>query len=99
MRAPETFQSVAANIFWRAPPLRRTKHNHRPPRPDRNAGGPAFLLLLPDLLDGVFDSRGHRLVHAFGIGPLHEVGRPTVSLHQVLELFMADPRQERGIVD
>ncbi len=42
---------------------------------------------------------GHRLVHGVRIRPFHEVRRPAVTAEQVLQLLVADARQQRGVVD
>ena len=47
----------------------------------------------------MLDGRGHRLMHAFGIGSFDEVRRPPVAAQQVFQLLVADPRQQRRVVD
>ena len=45
VRPPEAFQSVAADLYRRAPSLRRAQHNHRPARPASHSGAAGFLLM------------------------------------------------------
>ena len=47
----------------------------------------------------MFHGGRHGLVHAVGIGTFDEVGRPAVPAQEVLQLFVADARQQRGIVN
>src|SRR6516225_9236017 len=99
MSAPKTLQSVTTHLLWCAPTLRRAQHNHWRARPLGNAAGAAFLLVLSNLPDAMFYGGCHGLVHALGIRPLHEVGRPAVPAQEVLQLFVGDARQKSGIID
>ena len=76
---PKTFEPVTAYFLRCAPAFRRAQHDHRPARSLGHAGRAAFLLMLLDLADAMFHGGRHGLVHAVGIGALHEVRRPAVA--------------------
>ena len=58
-----------------------------------------FLLNSSDLRDAVLRRRGHGLMHALVLRAFHEVGRPAITSQQTLQFLVADPRQQRRIVD
>ena len=99
VRPPGPFKPVTADLLRRPPALRRAQHDHRPPGARGNAGGTGFLLELPDLGNAVLDGRRHRLVHAVGVGALHEVWSPAVATEQIFHFLVADPGEQRRVVD
>ena len=77
--APKTLEPVTTDFLRRAPSFRRAQHDHRPARPLSDAGLPAFLLVLSDFVDAMFNRGRHGLVHAFRVGSFDEVRRPSVA--------------------
>ena len=43
----------------------------------------ALLLDLPDVLDGLFQSGGHELMHLFRLITFHKVGRPAAASQEI----------------
>ena len=99
MSAPESFEIMSANLPGCTPALGRPQDDHGPARSIRDACVPALPLVRTNFLDAMFHSRRHGLVHAFRVRSLHKVGGPAVASHQVLQFFVADARQQGGIVD
>ncbi|OIQ69770.1 hypothetical protein GALL_486270 [mine drainage metagenome] len=99
VRPPEAFHALAVDGFGAGPALGGTQHDHRPARPYRHAAGTRFLLDAADFQHAGFHGGCHRLVHDFRIMAFDETGRPAITLEQVFQLIMGDPRQDGGIVD
>src|SRR5271166_6019919 len=96
---PKTLEPVASYLQGRAPTFWRPQHNHGPARPLWNARGSAFLLVLSDFANAVFNRGRHGLVHALGIGALHEVRRPAVSRQQAFQLLVRNARKQSGVIN
>ena len=67
--------------------------------PLEGAAGASFAAMAENFRNTMFRGRGHGLVHGFGIGPFYKIGRPAITEKQVLQLFVADTRQEGRVVD
>src|SRR6516225_7616292 len=81
------------------PAFGAAEDDHGPARPESLGSQPRLLLRLADLQDTVLKGGGHRLVHALRITALYQIRRVPVTDEQSLQLFMADAREDRGIVD
>ncbi len=90
---------MSAHFERRAPALGRSHHDHGPARPLGHARGARFLAHAADFVDGVLHGGGHGLMHRVRVRSFYEVWRPPIAAHQLLQLQVADARQQRGIVD
>src|SRR5262249_29259064 len=90
---PKPLQPVSTDLRRRSPAFRGSEEDHWPARTLGDSRGSTFLLVVPDFGNAVFHSRRHRLVHAFGVGSLHKIRRPAVTLEQVLHFLVADSSQ------
>jgi hypothetical protein len=99
MRPPRRLDLVSLDLLGPRPSLRRTEHDHRPPRTDRTTGGSGVLLGRANVGHGLFERGGHRLVHQGRIAPLYEIRRVPIADKQRFELFVADAREHRRIRD
>ena len=59
----------------------------------------ALLLDLPDVLDGLFQSGGHELMHLFRLIAFHKVGRPAAASEKLLQFLMLDAGQDGRVAD
>src|SRR5215467_14526838 len=99
MGTPKTLEFVTGRLLWRTPSFGRTEHDHRPMGPARDTSPSAFPLNFPDLLNAMFNSRSHGLMHRVGIRSFYKVRLPSVTPQQAFQLFVVDARQKRWIVD
>ena len=79
MRAPEAFEPMSIH-FQRALPSPSVSAIPSSASAARTsvAALPALLLMCLNFADAMLKRRSHRLMHAVGIGSLHEVGIPAI---------------------
>ena len=53
----------------------------------------------PDVLDGLFHSIGHELVHLFRLITFHKVGRPAAAPQELLQFLMLDAGEHGRVAD
>lgn len=99
VRAPEPGEVLVVELARARPALGRAEDDHGPPGPDGLAARAGFGLVFFDVRHALLEGRRHGLVHAVEVVALYEVGRPAVPPKQVLELLVADARENRGVVD
>src|SRR5271165_2994680 len=99
VRPPESFQVVVIDLPRRRPSLGAAQDDHRPSRADRFAGPPRLILNFANLQYAMFQRRSHRLMHALRIAAFDKVRGVAVSNEQSFQFFVADARQNGGIVD
>lgn len=58
-----------------------------------------MLLVFLDLSNALFHRGGHGLMHRRKIGSFHEIGRPSVTDEEGLELFVTDSGKYGWVVD
>ena len=101
---PIALGALAVDFLGTSPTLGRPQYNHRPPWPFYFSP-PAFSTgsctgLNPfDLSNDLIESGGHQLVHLRRFIPFHEMRCVTVAAQKLLQLFVTDARQHRGIGD
>jgi len=82
------------------PALWGAHHDHRPGPPDDVAVGRAGCLLdVGDLVQAVLHRLGHRLVHRRRVAAGDEAGRVAVAAHQLLQLGLRNPGEDRRVGD
>ncbi len=99
MGSPETFQIVSVHLPGGCPAFGTSKNDHRPAGAVSRTGLPGLFLELANLQDTVFQSGGHRLMHALRIAALHEVGGISITDEERLQFRMTNARQNGGVVD
>src|SRR5580704_7710472 len=90
---------MAVDLSRRGPALGTAQDDHRPTWPKGLPGLACLFLDFADLQDAVLQGGGHRLVHAFVVSALYKIRGISVTDEQRLQLVVADPRQDRRVVD
>ena len=99
VRAPVTLGTLAVDLLRAGPPLGRAEHDHRPAGAPGEAVAARVGLDAPDLADDGVERAGHEPVHRGRVVPLDEVGRVAVAAEELVQLLVADPRQDGGVGD
>ena len=97
MGAPIILYTAAIDLFRSRPTLWSAQRNHGPPGPFTDATSLCILLDAMDLPSNGIESAGHAFVHFIGLMPLNEIGRVAIAAKKIVELLMADPRENRGL--
>ena len=99
VRSPGALNRQSVDLLGSGPALRRTQHDHRPPRTIRFPVLAGLTLDLFDLVEHQVEQRGHPLMHIHRIVARDDVGRIAVAFQQLAELGFRDPRQNGWIGD
>src|SRR5580704_17365278 len=96
---PEAFQLMPTYPSGRRPPLWRTQNNHWPATECSNPVTSCSLLSRLDLFNASIQRRSHRLMHTIVVRALNEIRFVSIADKEMFKIFMADPRQDRRIVN
>jgi hypothetical protein len=97
--APEAFGAPAVDLLRAGPTLGCAQHDHRPARTPREPARARVGFDAPDLLDNRVQRRGHQLVHCLRVVALDKVRCVSVAAEKMVELLVADSREDRRIGD
>ena len=99
MRAPVILGLLAVDFLRAGPALGRAQHDHRPARALAGAVPARVGLDALDLVDDGVKRGRHELVHLFGVVAFDEIRRVAVAAEQLVQLLVADAREDVGIGD
>ena len=99
VRAPIILGAPTIDLFGTCPALWCAEHDHRPTGTFRKSI-PKRVVLDPLITPMTVSSVvSHHLVHFLRLMPLDEIWRVAVTAEQMIQLVMADPRENGGIGD
>src|SRR6185436_20951789 len=103
VRPPGALDGLAVDEPRTRPALRRSQHEHWPGRPLGQATAPGHDLNACDLVEGLVERLGEKLVHASGILAVEAAGDeerpPATACEQRTQLVLRDAGEHRRVRD
>ena len=99
MRPKRALDLQAVDHLRPGPALRRTHHDHRPPRAGGLTAGARLALDGVNVGDDGVDGGGHQLVHLPGVLTLDVARFPAAAAQELVELLVFDAGQHGGVAD
>jgi hypothetical protein len=94
VRPERAFHFQAIHFLRPRPAFRRLEDNHRPARTRGVFFVPRIRLNSPNVLNGLFQGRGHEFVHLFRLVAFHKVRRPAAAAKKLFQFIRLNARQD-----
>src|ERR1019366_10532391 len=99
MRPIRSLDLLAVHDLWPGPTLRRLEDDHRPVWPGYHTVASRLRLDAPEHGNHRVERVRHELMHRCRLVSLDEVWAVAVAAEKLLQLLMADPRQQSRVGD